>query len=70
MIEVLRLHEAGVGVKEIARRTGFSRNTVRNYLRNPRLPRYGPRPRADSKLEPFKPFVLQRTLTDGVWNAE
>jgi transposase len=70
VIEVLRLHGAGVGVKEIARRLGLSRNTVRKYLRSPQLPRYGPRPEAVSKLEPFKPFVLQRTLTDGVWNAE
>ena len=70
MIEVVRLHEAGVGVKGIARRLGLSRNTVRKYLRNPQLPRYGPRPRAVSKLEPFKPWLLQRTHADGVWNAE
>lgn len=70
MIEVLRLHEAGVGVKGIARRLGLSRNTVRKYLRNPALPRYGPRPVAVSKLEPFKPWLLRRTHADGVWNAE
>ena len=70
MIEVLRLHEAGVGVKEIARRTGFSRNTVRKYPRNPEVPRYGPRARSASKLERFKPFVLKRIHVDGVWNAE
>jgi len=70
VIEIVRLHEAGVGVKEIARRLGLSRNTVRKYLRNPALPRYGPRPAALSKLEPFKPWLLQRTHTDGVWNAE
>lgn len=70
MIEIVRLHEAGVGVKGIARRLGLSRNTVRKYLRNPQLPRYGPRPRAASKLEPFKPWLLQRMHADGVWNAE
>jgi transposase len=70
VIEVLRLREAGVGVKEIARRTGFSRNTVRKYLRNPEVPRYGPRAQPSSKLEPFKPFVLQRMHVDGVSNAE
>ena len=69
VVEVLRLHAEGVGVKEIARRTGFSRNTVRKYLRNPGVPRYGPRKPLESKLEPFKAYVHRRATVDGVWNA-
>jgi hypothetical protein len=43
----------GVGIKELVRRTGFSRNTIRAALRSDAPPsfRCGERP---SKLEPFK----------------
>ena len=44
----------GVSSKEIARRTGDSRNTVRAALRSSRPPAYGPRARRPSKLDPFK----------------
>ena len=70
VIEIMRLRDEGVSVKEIARRTGFSRNTVRKYLRSPEVPSYGPRRSGGSKLDSFKPFLLQRTQVDGVWNAE
>jgi transposase len=43
----------GVSIKEIARRTGRDRNTVRRALRSTRPPRYERRP-APSKLDPFK----------------
>lgn len=43
VVEVMRLRAAGLSVREIARRTGFSRNTVRKYLRAPEVPKYGPR---------------------------
>jgi len=39
VIEIVQLREQGVGVQEIARRTGLSRNTVREDLRNPSAPR-------------------------------
>ena len=70
MIEIVRLRELGRGVKEIARRTGFSRNTVRKYLRSPSVPRYGPRAAPASKLAPFEGYVRERAIKDGVWNAE
>jgi transposase len=43
----------GVGIKELARRYGIDRNTVRRAVRSPEPPRYQ-RPPADSKLDPFK----------------
>jgi transposase len=46
----------GVSIKELARRTGLSRNTVRVALRAPGPPRYQ-RSSAGSKLDPFKPEI-------------
>lgn len=43
----------GLSIKEIARRTGRSRNTVRAVLRSPEPPAYGPRPKRPSKVDPF-----------------
>lgn len=51
-------HRDGLGVREIARRTGLSRNTVRKYLASPILePRY-PQRKTHSKLDDY-----QQTLT-------
>jgi len=44
---------SGVSIKEIVRRTGRDRNTVRRALRAKQAPRYERRPAA-SKLDPFK----------------
>ena len=46
----------GVSIKELARRTGLSRNTVRAALRSPGPPRYE-RASVGSKLDPFKPEI-------------
>jgi transposase len=45
-----------VSIKELARRTGMSRNTVRAALRSPGPPRYE-RASTGSKLDPFKPEI-------------
>jgi transposase len=51
--EIRRMHfVGGVSIKEIARRTGRDRNTVRRALRSTQAPRYQRRP-ASSKLDPF-----------------
>ncbi|PZN03539.1 MAG: IS21 family transposase, partial [Bacillota bacterium] len=52
LMDILRLKAEGLSVREIARRTGLSRNTVRKYLRQPEPPRYKPRPPKASKLDP------------------
>src|SRR6266850_1510159 len=47
-VEIRVLARRGMGLREIARQMGMSRNTVRRYLRQPWLDRYGPRaPAAD-----------------------
>jgi transposase len=47
----------GLSIKEIVRRTGRSRNTVRAALRAPQPPSYGPRAPRPSKLDAFKPQI-------------
>ena len=49
----------GLSIKEIARRTGRSRNTIRAALRSPEPPRYGPRPERPSKLDSFMPAICE-----------
>jgi len=58
-----RLHfVAGVPIRELQRRTGLGRNTIRRALRAERPPRYVRRVGA-SKLDPFKPEI-QRLLRE------
>lgn len=71
---VLKLHELrseGKSVREIARITGYSRNTVRKYLRNRELITQNPkpRPRRPSKLEPYLD-ELHFWMNEGVFNCE
>jgi transposase len=55
--EIRRMHfVAGLSIKEIARRTGRDRNTVRRALRSSEPPVYR-RASAPSKLDPFKDEV-------------
>jgi transposase len=50
----------GVAIREIARELGCSRNTVRRYLNDPEATRYRMRPSRAAKLDPFKPYLLER----------
>ena len=59
-MEVHVLHKQGKGVREIARSTGFSRNTVRAMLQGRGGDRYGPRRPMPSKLDPYKEFLRVR----------
>jgi transposase len=61
--ELRRLHVIDkVGIRELARRTGLHRKTIRRALRSADPPRYA-RPRRSSKLDDFKPEV-HRLLKD------
>src|SRR2546421_891491 len=59
-LEVRVLHRHGKSIREIARETGISRNTVRRYLRDEEAARYKPRPPRPTKLDPFKRYVIER----------
>lgn len=50
----------GEGIREIARQLDCSRNTVRRYLREEAARRYGPRAARATKLDAFKPYLLER----------
>jgi transposase len=53
----------GVGIKELARRYGIDRNTVRRAVRSQEPPRYQ-RPPALSKLDPFKEEIHELLRKD------
>jgi transposase len=59
------LHRQGHSVREIARLTGHSRNTVRKLLRTTRAPVPAPRVRS-SALDPFKAYLTQRWQAHGL----
>ena len=50
----------GIGVRQIARELGCSRNTVKRYVRDMRASRYGPRQPRPVKLDPFKEYLRDR----------
>ena len=59
-MEIKVLVRRGVGIREIARQVGCSRNTVRRYLHDANAVRYRARQARATKLDPFKDYVLRR----------
>lgn len=59
-VEIKVMARRGMGIREIARELGCSRNTVKRYLRDDRASRYGPREPRLTKLDPFKEYVGER----------
>ncbi len=53
----------GLSQREIHRRTGVHRDTIRRALALPTPPGYGPRPRRSSKLDPYR-IEIERLLED------
>ncbi len=66
--QLYELKGEGRSIRRIARELGISRNSVRKYLRSPRVPRARPRARQPSKLDPHKDYIHQR-LSDGLENC-
>ena len=66
--EIIELHAQGRSIRQIAKLTGQSRNSVRKYLRNPGLPVARARPKRGSALGPYTAH-LQARLQAGVDNA-
>lgn len=55
------LYNQGVSKREISRRLGISRNSVRKYLRNKSLkPVYKPRNKRPAKLDPYRTYIEER----------
>jgi transposase len=52
-----------LSIKEIVRRTGHGRNTIRRALRSVEVPRYR-RPPRPSKLDPFRDVVHRLLRVD------
>jgi transposase len=58
--EIRRMkHVEGLSQREIHRRTGIHRDTIRRALASREPPRYGPRPRRASKLDPYLAEIEQ-----------
>ncbi|MGB9183436.1 MAG: IS21 family transposase [Solirubrobacteraceae bacterium] len=62
--EIRRLHRVeGVSIREISRRTGLHRKTVRRALAASAPPKYS-RPASGSKLDPFKDWICEQLAAD------
>ena len=68
MNEINDYKRQGLTISQISEVTGYSRPTIRKYLDNPTTPTYGPRQPRPTQLDPFKPFLKERTSA-GVWNG-
>lgn len=54
----------GLGQREIRRRTGAARDTIRKAIASAEPPRYGPRPARLSKVDPFESEIRARLAED------
>lgn len=59
-VEIRILDRQAESIRQICRRTGLSRNTVRRYLRDREAGRYGPRASRPTKLDPFMDYLQER----------
>lgn len=64
-MDIRTLHKEGHSIKEIARQTGHSRNTVRRVLREAR-PKPFQKPDRTSCLDDFKPYLRERFEKTGL----
>ena len=67
-MNILALHNQGLSISEIARRTGCTRKTVRKYVRAKQPPGYKTRRELPSMLDPYKPYLRKR-MDEGVFNC-
>lgn len=59
-VDIKSMIRQGRSIRQISRTTGLSRNTVRRYLREDDPPRYAPRPKRPSILDPYKDYLTAR----------
>lgn len=69
--EIRRMHFVeGLAIKEIARRTGRDRKTIRRAIRSDEPPRYRRTAKASSKLDPYRDEVARLLRdVDGITNT-
>lgn len=65
---IKELHYRGFNKSEIARITGFDRKTVKKYLLQNTVPEPKKGPSKPSKLDPYKPYILEK-LKEGPYTA-
>jgi transposase len=65
---IQELHREGLSISRIKDLTGFARSTIRKRLDHPETPRIHSPRRGQSLLDPFVPFLNERTQA-GVWNG-
>ncbi|GMA58493.1 transposase [Alicyclobacillus sacchari] len=69
LMSVQDLLMQGNSLRGISRQTGFSRNTIRKYVRNGMTLQAQPRPTRGSKLDAYKP-VIDAWMAAGLFNCE
>ena len=65
---ICELKRQGLSISRISDETGFDRKTIRKYLQEKAIPKYGPREIRPTLLDPFKTFIDEK-LKAGVWNG-
>jgi len=69
---ILRLQDMrleGKSIRQLARETGHSRNTIRKYIRDGQIPESKKRDKRGSKLDPYKPIIDRWMKEDGLFNT-
>ena len=59
-LEIRVLARNGLGMREITRQVGVSRNTVRRYWREPEAVHYRGRTRQPGKLSAYEDYIVAR----------
>ncbi len=57
---IRELKQKGWTISAIARETGFDRKTIRKHLEAESTPQSKNRAKRGSKLDPYKPYLLER----------
>ncbi|MBF0614668.1 MAG: IS21 family transposase [Magnetococcales bacterium] len=61
IVMILELHEQGLTISAISRRTGLDRKTIRKTIqRGLEAPQYGPRPERPTILAPFHGYLMDK----------